>query len=562
MNVLGLSCYYHDAAAALVVDGHVVAAAEEERFTRVKHDARFPRHAIDFCLAHAGLTAADVDAVVFYEKPLTKLQRMVRTARAHAPESWDSFTRRAVRHRHESLSLEATVRAAGFTAPVWYTEHHVAHGASAFYCSPFEEAAVVTLDGVGELAATTIGAGRGAVYDILAEQHYPHSLGLFYSAMTAFLGFAVNSDEYKVMGLASYGRPRFVDALDEVIRVSDDGAVTLDLDYFTFHTSDERMYSPKLEALLGPAPPVGAAAGQREMDLAASVQATLERAVLAVLREAHARTGLSRVCLAGGVALNGVANWRAFTASPFTDIFVPPCAGDDGGAIGAALYGYHTHTGRRTPVHRFSPYQGPAFTNAETRMALELAGLTYRALDDASVAREAAAAIADDRIVGWFQGRMEVGPRALGARSILANPRRADMKDTINACVKFREDFRPFAPAVLADRAADYFALDGHEAPYMVLVPDAVEGAAEQIPAVVHVDNTARVQTVTPDLNPGFHSLLKALDEATGVPVVLNTSFNVKGEPIVCTPADAIRCFLNTDIDVLAINNCLVTKEL
>lgn len=561
MNVVGLSCYYHDAAAALVIDGQVVAAAEEERFTRVKHDSRFPARALAFCLEQAALTPRDVDAVVFYEKPLTKLHRMVRSARTHPPESWASFTRRAVRHRHEGLSLDAALHAAGIAAPVWYTEHHVAHGASAFFCSPFEDAAVVTLDGVGELATATIGVGHGASYQILAEQHYPHSLGLFYSAMTAFLGFAVNSDEYKVMGLASYGRPRFADALDQVVHIADNGAVTLDLDYFTFHTSDDRMYGPRLEALLGPAHPVGAAAGQREMDIAASVQATLERGVLAMLQEAHARTGLPRVCLAGGVALNGVANWRAFSASPFTDIFIPPSAGDSGGAIGAALYAYHTHTGARTPTRRFSPYQGPAFSDHETRLALDAAGLDYRELDPAAVLDETAAAIADDRIVGWFQGRMEFGPRALGARSILANPRRADMKDTINACVKFREEFRPFAPAVLADRAEEYFALGGHEAPYMVLVPDAVEGAADRIPAVVHVDNTARVQTVTPDLNPRFHGLLAALDARTGVPVVLNTSFNVKGEPIVCSPTDAIRCFLNTDIDVLAINNFLVTKD-
>lgn len=563
MKTLGLSCYFHDAAAALVVDGAVVAAAEEERFTRVKHDSRFPERAVDFCLDHAGLTAGDLDAVVFYEKPLTKFQRMVGVARRHEPESWPAFATKLVRQRHESGALEERLRSElGYAGPIWYTEHHVAHGASAFYCSPFDRAAVVTIDGVGERATTTIGLGEGAHYRVLAELEYPVSLGLFYSAMTAYLGFAVNSDEYKVMGLASYGQPRFLAELDRVLHVGEDDLIAVDMSYFTYHVSDTRMYSPKLEALLGPAHPPGVTAGQRERDIAASVQAKLEQALSALLRTAHQRTGETNLCLAGGVALNGVANWRCFQSSPFEQVFIPPAAGDSGGAIGAALFAHYTTTGQRVTGGRFSPYQGPAYSDGQIRSALGTAGLSYRELGDDELLTEVAGHIKDDRIVGWFQGRMEIGPRALGARSILANPTNGGMKDIINSCVKFREDFRPFAPAVLAGRADEFFEMNGQDSPYMLLVPNARPGAADRIPAVVHVDNTGRVQTVSDDLNPRFHALLTRVDEVVGVPVLLNTSFNVKGEPIVCSPTDAVRCFLNTDIDVLALNNFVVTKEL
>jgi carbamoyltransferase len=564
MKILGISCYYHDAAAALVIDGRVVAGAEEERFTRVKHDNRFPIHAIRFCLEQAGLAASDLDGVAFYEKPLTKFHRMVHTAQRHAPNDMAGFASRLARVRHESLEIEQRFRdELDYTGKFWFVEHHASHAASAFFCSPFESAAIVTLDGVGEFATTTIGQGRGHACEIIAELHYPHSLGLFYGAITGFLGFAVNSDEYKVMGLASYGQPHFLDEMGKLLRVNEDGSFELNLDYFAFHADDRVMYTDKFVELFGPPHAPDAPAGQREMDIAASAQAKLEEVVTAILGKAHALTGESNVCLAGGVALNGVANWRAFRASPFTDLFIQPAAGDAGGAIGAALYAYHQQPGAlEARERRFSPYLGPEFGDAEIQQALDGFSLPYRRMDDGGLVYEVAQRIADNQIVGWFQGRMEVGPRALGGRSILGNPANADMKDHINACVKFREEFRPFAPAVLEERADEFFALDGRATPYMVLVPEAQPGAAERLPAVVHVDNTARVQTVSAEESPRFHALLSALDVANGVPVVLNTSFNVKGEPIVCTPTDAVRCFLNTDIDVLAIGNFIVEKML
>lgn len=562
MKILGISCYYHDAAAALVVDGRVVASVEEERLSRAKHDSRFPVQAIRYCLEQAGLTARDLDGVAFYEKPLTKFHRLVQAARQNAPADAAGFAERLSRLRHESLEIDGRFRREfGYDGPFWFVEHHASHGASAFFCSPFESAAIVTLDGVGEFATTTIGRGRGHDCEILAEIDYPHSLGLFYGAITAFLGFAVNSDEYKVMGLASYGQPRYLDEMSRLLHVREDGSFDLDLDYFAFQFDDERMYSEKLIALLGAPHPPGAPAGQREMDIAASVQAKLEEAFAAILRRAHAITGETNLCLAGGVALNGVANWRCFQASAFAELFIQPAAGDAGGAIGAALYAYHQQPGASShTAAAFSPYLGPEYSDTEIEKALTSSGLSYRRVSDDELLTDVAGRLADDRIVGWFQGRMEAGPRALGARSILGNPANADMKNHINACVKFREEFRPFAPAVLEERADEFFALGGRKAPYMQLVPQAQPGAAARIPAVVHVDNTGRVQTVCRETNPRFHGLLSALDDITGIPVVLNTSFNVKGEPIVCSPADAVRCFLNTDIDTLAIGNYLVEK--
>jgi len=562
MRILGISCYYHDSAAALVVDGHVVANVEEERLSRAKHDSGFPSQAVRYCLAQAGLTARDLDGVAFYEKPLTKFHRLAQTARQYPPADVAEWADKLARLRHESLEVDATFRHEfGYSGPFWFVEHHASHGASAFFCSPFERAAIVTLDGVGEFATTTIGRGHGRLCEILAEIDYPHSLGLFYGAITAFLGFAVNSDEYKVMGLASYGKPSYLDQMNRLLQVRDDGSFELDLKYFAFHRDENRMFSDALVQLLGAPHASGAAAGQREMDIAASAQAKLEEAFLAILRQAHRLTGESNLCLAGGVALNGVANWRSFRASPFEELFIQPAAGDAGGAIGAALYAYHQQVGAG-PRHvgAFSPYLGPAYSDGEIEGALTSFGLPYRKLSECELLSDVAERIAGDQIVGWFQGRMEVGPRALGARSILGNPANPDMKGHINACVKFREEFRPFAPAVLEERAEEFFALDGRATPYMLLVPQAQPGAAQRIPAVVHIDNTARVQTVSRDTNPRFHDLLSELDRRTGIPVVLNTSFNVKGEPIVCSPTDAVRCFLNTDIDALAIGNYLVEK--
>jgi carbamoyltransferase len=563
MKVLGISCYYHDSAAALIADGEVVAAAEEERFSRKKHDFDFPKNSISFCLEWAGMNSDSLDAVVFYEKPLTKFHRMVHNAALFEPDSWKSFAHRLIRHRQEGIAVEPVFRRVfGYTGRFLFSEHHLSHGASSFFCSPFNRAAVVTIDGVGEMAATTIGRAEGPKYEILSELHYPNSLGLFYSAMTAFLGFEVNNDEYTVMGLAAYGQPRFMQELGNVLHVEPDGRIRNNLEYFNYHRSDRRMFAPAMELLLGPARVPGAETTQRHMDLAASVQSKLEEALSSILERAYRETKETNLCLAGGVALNGVANWRSFRSSPFQRIFVQPAAGDSGGAIGAALQAYYQITGEeKSHFSMFSPYLGPEYSDTDISEALRAHGSQYRRLEDDELFRFTAQKLADSQVVGWFQGRMEFGPRALGSRSILANPADPGMKDHINSCIKFREEFRPFAPAVPEEDADDFFDLHGHSSPYMLLVPEAKTTAKKRIPAVIHVDNTARVQTVSSVISPRFHRLLGTFAEISGIPVVLNTSFNVKGEPIVCSPVDAIRCFSNTNIDVLVMNNYVMEKN-
>jgi carbamoyltransferase len=562
MKILGISCYYHDSAAALVDGDKVIAAVEEERFTRIKHDFGFPEKSINFCLNYAGISAAELDAVVFYEKPLSKFHRMIRSAREFTPESWEGFSSKAIRHCHVELEIENCFREVfRYDNEFLYSEHHLSHGASAYYCSPFNRAAVLTVDGVGEHATATIGKGGGAKYEILQELHYPVSLGLFYSALTAFLGFSVNNDEYKVMGLASYGKPRFKSQLDELIHSGPDGSIVMNLDYFCYFKSEVKMYTEKLEELLGPPRIPGRKPGSREADLAASVQAKLEELYLALLNKAHEATGEKNICLAGGVALNGVANWKCFNESAFERIFVQPAAGDSGGAIGAALAAYYRKTGVRNAAEtEFTPFLGPEYSDAEIKNALDAAGLKYKKYDIDDLISETARHIAGNKIAGWFQGRMEIGPRALGCRSIIANPAGRGMKDHINLSVKFREEFRPFAPSVVEEKAEEYFELNGHSSPYMLLVPQARRGVDEIIPAVVHVDNSARVQTVSKSMNLMYHRLISAVGDITGVPVVLNTSFNIKSEPIVCTPAQAVTCFLNTGIDVLAIGNYIAEK--
>lgn len=561
MKTLGFSCYYHDAAAALVEDGVVVSAVEEERLTRKKHDNGFPENSLHFCVDAAG-GIENIDTVVFYEKPLAKFYRNIRTAKYFPPNSWDAFTNKMVRLRNESMVVERRFREAFcFKGDFLYSEHHFSHGASSFFCSPFDNAAVVTLDGVGELATATIGVGRGCEYKLISELHYPVSLGLFYSAFTAFLGFKVNSDEYKVMGLASYGKPVYSRELDKIINVLPDGTIRMDMDYFSYHVNDQIMYSKKFEEHLGPPSTPESTPGRREMDIAASVQAKLEEIVSVILLKAHRVTGEKNLCLAGGVALNGVANWKCFLESPFDGIYIQPAAGDSGGAVGAALLGYFSKENNKARVHTdFNPYLGPMYDDDTIEKALESLNIRYRRLDDETLFKETAQAVMDDLIVGWFQGRMEFGPRALGNRSILANPTNPDMKNIINSCIKFREPFRPFAPAVIQERAWEFFDLRGCVSPYMLLVPQALDGAADRIPSVVHVDNSARVQTVSQQMNPKFYRLLETFEAISGVPVLLNTSFNVRGEPIVCTPLEAARCFLNTEMDVLILNNYITEK--
>jgi len=563
MNVLGISCYYHDAAACLVRDGVVLAAAEEERFSRRKHDARFPRGATAYCLEAIGGGVADLDAVVFYEKPLRRLERVLRVNAAH-PGVSDRQTLSALRLLAcEGLRLEEVLdREFGYRGPVYYSEHHLSHAASAFYPSPFEEATVLTLDGVGEEATTALFAASGASLEPLHEIRYPHSLGLFYAALTAFLGFRVNDDEYKVMGLASYGRPSFAREIGSLIRLRDDGGFDLDLDAFSFVHDEGRMFSDRMIDRLGPPRLPNEPITERHKDLAASLQQVTEEAILHVVRAARRMAPSRNLCLAGGVAHNCVANWRIKREGGFEGLFIQPASGDSGGAMGAALFGYHNLDGGRprSPRSTHSTCLGPQFGEDEVRAGLERHGLSFRRFEADALCEETASLIHDDFIVGWFQGPMEFGPRALGRRSILANPCNPDMMDILNARVKFREDFRPFAPAIIEESASLYFDIE-EVSPYMLLVPKVHPHMAHRIPSVTHVDGTARVQTVSHEENPLFHDLISAFGRRSGVPVVINTSFNIRGEPIVCSPDDAIRCFLHTDIDYLVIGPFIVGKN-
>ncbi|MBU0552641.1 hypothetical protein KKF91_07085 [Myxococcota bacterium] len=564
MNVLGISCDFHDAAAALVVDGRVVAASEEERFTRRKHDASFPTHAAQGCLRQAGLTAADLDLVCFYEKPLLKLERALVMGAAFGAEA--RLTRQLTEIMAGRLDIPGALKAAlGYTGRVQYTEHHLAHAASAYYGAGWERAAVLTIDGVGEWATTGLYLGEGRDLHKLNEIRYPHSLGLFYSTMTAYLGFKVNNDEYKVMGLASYGQPRYIEALSELIELYEDGSVRLNLDYFEFHLNSERMYSDKLIERFGPPRVPESEIHDLHRDLAASTQEILERGVLGMARAAHARVGGEALCMAGGVALNCVANARLQREGPFKHIWVQPAAGDGGGALGAALYAWHhavsaeESAARRAEGARYSTLLGPSWSDEEIRAVLDAEGADYTPLEGEALYTRTAALLAEDQIIGWYQGRMEYGPRALGNRSILANPMNPEMKDILNARVKFREDFRPFAPAVRVEDVGAWF--EGGESPFMLFAPAVKPGVGARLPSITHVDGTARVQTVHPEDNPRFHRLLSVWGERTGVPVLINTSFNVRGEPIVCSPADAYRCFLRTDIDFLVMGRFLVEKD-
>ena len=580
MRILGISAFYHDSAAALVEGGRLVAAAQEERFTRRKHDAGYPRRAIDCCLRQGGVDLADVDRVVFYDKPFLKFERLIETSVAFAPRGLRTFAAalpawvgdKLFQKRLLRRELAAEAPGVDWNARLLFAEHHVSHAASAFYPSPFGEAAVLTLDGVGEWATTAAGAGRGADLELTRELHFPHSLGLLYSAFTQYAGFRVNSGEYKLMGLAPYGEPKHARLiLDRLIDLKADGTFRLDMDYFGYCTG-LRMTNPRFEALFGaPARAPGAAITRHHMDVAASAQAVVEEAVLRLTRALRAETGLPRLCLAGGVALNCVANGRVLRDGRFDEVWVQPAAGDAGGAVGAALAASHGLFGEPRPSAApgaagdamQGALLGPGFTPAEIRRALDAGGARYTELSDADLLAATVTALEEGKAVGWFQGRMEFGPRALGNRSILADARSPSMQRTLNLRVKRRESFRPFAPSVLRADAPDWFELD-RESPYMLFVApvrSAGRSGRPEIPAVTHVDGSARIQTVHRETNPRFHALLAAFKARTGCPVLVNTSFNVDGEPIVCTPADAWRCFMGTDIERLAIGNCFVRKE-
>jgi carbamoyltransferase len=590
-SILGLSAFYHDAAAALVVDGEIVAAAQEERFTRRKHDARFPQQAIEYCLAEAGLGFADVDYVGFYEKPLRKFERLLETYLACAPRGFRSFLQAMPVWLRQKLHLPREIRkglGGKYTRRIVFTEHHESHAASAFFPSPFEEAAILTLDGVGEWATASLGVGRGNRVRLSHELHFPHSLGLLYSAFTYFCGFKVNSGEYKLMGLAPYGEPRYADRIREhLLDLKADGSFRLDMRYFGYGhglTMTNRRFEQLFERPRRlPESPLT----QSDMDLAASIQKVTEEIVLRAARHAHAVTGMRHLCLAGGVALNCVANGRLLREGPFEDIWIQPAAGDAGGALGVAQFIWHQLLDNPRDAQPGDAQKGsrlgPRFGNDQVRAFLDAHRAVYHHVaDEDDLFARVADHLVDGKVVGWMQGRMEFGPRALGSRSILGDARLPAMQATMNLKIKFRESFRPFAPAVLEARAADYFGLEaGHPSPYMLLVAPVVESRrtpstsaapAEQgldrlaeprseIPAVTHVDHSARVQTVDAVRDARFEQLLRRFDAVSGCPVVINTSFNVRGEPIVCTPEDAHRCFLATDMDVLVMGDYILLKS-
>ncbi len=593
MNILGISAYYHDAAAALVRDGEIIAAAQEERFSRKKHDSRFPRHAIHYCLAEAGLSGAALDAVVFYDKPFLKFERILETYFAFAPKGFRSFATGMPVWLKEKLfqkdlllkelrEIDADV---DWRGKLLFSEHHLSHAASAFYPSPFERAAILTMDGVGEWATTSLAVGEGRYIRILKEIHFPHSLGLLYSAFTYYTGFKVNSGEYKVMGLAPYGEPKYVQTIkDHLIDIKEDGSFRLNMDYFDYATG-LRMTNERFHALFGgPARKPESPLTQREMDLAASIQVVTEEVVIKLARAIRRETGERKLCLAGGVALNCVANGKLLREGIFDELWLQPAAGDAGGALGAALAAYHLWAEKPRVVQQQDAmrgsYLGPAYGQQEIEARLTACGARFKVLSEDELIEACARSLAEGEALGWHQGRMEFGPRALGNRSILGDARSPTMQKVLNLKVKYRESFRPFAPAVLREDVAEWFELDG-DSPYMLLVADVREDKriamteAEQqlfgieklnvprssIPAVTHVDYSARIQTVHRETNPRFYALISRFKALTGCPVIVNTSFNIRGEPIVESPEDAFRCFMGTELDALAVGNCLLRKS-
>ena len=602
-RILGISAYYHDSAACLVEDGRIVAAAQEERFTRKKHDAAFPSRAVDYCLKEAGITARELTHVGFYEKPLVKFERLLETYASLAPKGWRSYLMAMPTWLGEKLWMSDDIadHLEGFEGPILFGEHHESHASSAFYPSPFEQAAVVTIDGVGEWATSSIGIGRGHDLEIIRELRFPHSLGLLYSAFTYFAGFKVNSGEYKVMGLAPYGEPKYVKLIkDHLVEIRDDGSLWMNQEYFTY-AHGLTMTGSKLEALMGgPARQPETLLTQREMDLARSIQEITEEVMMKMCAFAHKESGMRDLCLAGGVALNCVGNGRILREGPFEQIWIQPAAGDAGGALGVALSLWHRHldkprqsaeslgTWERPRKNGATPkyadgmsgsYLGPRFTEDEIARAIQAGGWVAKRVEPSAVADVVADALASEKVVGLMQGRMEFGPRALGGRSILGDARSPKMQAVMNLKIKFRESFRPFAPAVMREHVAEWFELDG-ESPYMLLVADVkgnrrlpVPAEAEKlwgieklnvprstVPAITHVDYSARIQTVRRDTNPLYYDIMAAFHRRTGCPVIVNTSFNVRGEPIVCTPEDAYRCFMRTNMDVLVLENFILER--
>ncbi len=594
MNILGISAFYHDSATALIVDGDITAAAQEERFTRIKHDFHFPNNAIDFCLKKAGLKPADLDYVVFYDKPLKKFDRLMETYLAFAPRGFSSFSKAIPLWLKQKLNIRREIRknlCSTFRGKILFTDHHESHAASSFFPSPFEEAALLTLDGVGEWATASIGHGEGNKIKLLKELHFPHSIGLLYSAFTYYTGFKVNSGEYKLMGLAPYGKPIYADKIKEhLINICDDGSIWMDMSYFNY-CQGLTMTSSKFHDLFG-APPRDAESTItiKEMDLASSVQAVTEEVMIKMARHAKEVTGSENLCLAGGVALNCVGNGKIIKEKIFKNVWIQPAAGDAGGALGAALLTWHQLLANGRKVGKIDSQKGSLlgceYSNNDIKARMDAVGAKYNYLGkDKDLVDKVGSCLAEQKVIGWFSGKMEFGPRALGARSIIGDARSEDMQATMNLKIKYRESFRPFAPCVLAEDVNKYFDLD-EESPYMLVVAPVQESIRKKlneeqekimhddadlrkrvniprstIPAITHIDFSARVQTVDRERHGKYYDIIRNFKEKTGCSVIINTSFNIRGEPIVCTPEDAYRCFMNTEMDVLVLENCILYKE-
>jgi carbamoyltransferase len=592
MHILGISCYYHDAAAVILRDGQLLAAAEEERFSRVKHDFAFPSNAIKFCLEQAGITGRDLDYVVFFEKPFRKLDRILASVLQTYPQSWKVFRESMIGWILDKLWVASTLQAElGISREkIFFSDHHLSHAASAFLCSPFEDAAILTVDGVGEWLTAACGVGHNTDIKLTKHLEFPHSLGLLYSAFTAFLGFEVNEGEYKVMGMAPYGTPRYVDKVWKLVQQNPDGSFSLDMDYFCFHHSTDRMFNRRFVNLFGDPRPVNmpfftestgypryfgekpsdytaqCRLNEHYADIAASIQRVTEDLLIGMAKGLQKETGLKKLCIAGGVGLNSVANTRILRESGFDELFIQPAAGDSGGALGAALWAYHSVLGNPRKFRMDHAYWGQEFSAGEIKSFLTGQNIAhYEAKSMDEMLDRVAGYLMNAKVVGWFQGRFEWGPRALGARSILADPRNPLMKDIVNAKIKFREPYRPFAPSVAAECATKYFALNGaaqqYPLRYMLYVTPVNDAHRNDLPAITHVDGTARVQTVYREQSPVYYGLIERFGQATGVPVVLNTSFNLRGEPIVTTPANAFSTFSRSEMDCLVLGNFLIEKQ-
>ena len=592
MYILGISCYFHDAAATLIKDGVVIAAAEEERFSRIKHDFEYPENAINFCLNLEGIEIEDVEYIVFFEKPFVKFERLLLCTMQTFPRSMKLFREAMVTWLGDKLWIKHLLQTKlnVDSSKIIFSEHHLSHAASSFYCSPFNEAAILTVDGVGEWTTATLGIGRGTDIQLIKEIKFPNSLGLLYSAFTAFLGFEVNEGEYKVMGMAPFGDPKYVDQVYEVVNVDEEGGFELDMDYFSFHYSSDKTFTKKFEKLFGkPRNPKAefftdasgypsyfgdkpddydeiAKQNQYYADIAASIQVVTEQIMVKMANYAYKETGMKYLCMAGGVALNSVANRKILSQTPFEEIYIQPAAGDGGASTGAALYAYHGILGKPRNFVMEHAYWGEEHSPAAVQEFLKENDIRYELIENEDKLLERVAdSIQNGKVIGWHQGRFEYGPRALGNRSILADPRSKEMKDIVNVKIKFREPFRPFAPSILVDRAEEYFDLDNAEkhypARFMLYVTNVLEDKRDILPAITHVDGTGRLQTVRKDTNPRYYKLIETFGDATGVPVLLNTSFNLKGEPVVNTPAEAFSSFSASGMDLLVLGNYVVTKD-